>query len=91
MLIELPLSNGQKEAVMAGKKEAKLIIEDAIVEIKGSVARLSNLIDLEMEKYNQLEKGFRDIEDTSEMHSRENQKLKAENERLRQELARKRQ
>lgn len=89
MLIELPLSNGQKEAVMAGKKEAKLIIEDAIVEIKGNVARLSNLIDLEMEKYNQLEKGFRDIEDTEGMYKKENQKLKAENERLRQELARK--
>lgn len=90
MLIELPLSNGQKEAVMAGKKEAKLIIEDAIVEIKGSVARLSNLIDLEMEKYNQLEKGFRDIEDTGEMYKKENTKLRAENERLRMELGRKR-
>ena len=90
MLIELPLSNGQKDAVMAGKKEAKLIIEDAIVEIKGSVARLSNLIDLEMEKYNQLEKGFRDIEDTGEMYKKENTKLRSENERLRMELARKR-
>jgi hypothetical protein len=90
MPIVLPMTSGQKEAVRQGTKEAKLIIEDAIGTIKHSMARLSNLIDLEMDKYNELEGGFRDLENTSEMHSRENQKLKAENERLRQELARKR-
>lgn len=90
MLVELPLKNGQKDAVMAGKKEANLQIEDAISTIKQNRSRLSNLIDLELEKYNELEKGFRDLEDTEEMYKKENTKLRAENERLRMELARKR-
>lgn len=90
MLVELPFTTGRKDAVMAGKKDAKLIIEDAIGTIKLNMARLSNLIDLEMEQYNELEKGFRDIEDTGEMYKKENTKLRAENERLRMELSRKR-
>jgi predicted nucleic acid-binding Zn-ribbon protein len=101
MVVELPFTNGQKDAVMAGKKEAKLIIEDAIGTIKQNMARLSNLIDLEMEKYNELEKGFRDIEDTSETFrgnsmkqyqklASDYERLKKESEGLRQELARKR-
>lgn len=88
-LVELPLTERQKDAVMAEKKEAKLIIEDVISTIKQNVARLSNQIDLEMEKYNELERAFRDIEDTSEMYTKKYTEMKAENERLRQELARK--
>lgn len=101
MVTELPLTNGQKDAVMAGQKEAKMIIEDAIGTIKRNIARMSNLIDLEMEKYNGLEKGFRDLENSFETFrgnsmkqyqklASDYEKLKKENERLRQELARKR-
>ncbi len=101
MIVELPLTKGQKDAVMAGRKEAKLMIEDAISTIKHSMARLSNLIDLEMDKYNELEGGFRDLEDTGETFrgnsmkqyqklASEYERLKQENEGMRQELARKR-
>ena len=97
----LPMTSGQKEVVKQGTKEAKLIIEDAIGTIKHSMARLSNLIDLEMEKYNELEGGFRDLEDTSETFrgnsmkqyqklASDYERLKKENEGLRQELVRRR-
>ena len=82
----LPLTPLQKEAVRAGQKEARAIIENSTTSLKQNVVRLSNLIDTVLEKYETLEKGFLDIADTSETYSRENKVLKAENERLRQLL-----
>lgn len=84
------MTSGQKDAVRQGTKEAKAIIDNNVASLKQNVARLSNLIDLVMEKYQALEAGFLDLADTSEMQGRENQKLKAENDQLRRELARKR-
>lgn len=83
MPVQLPMTPLQKEAVRGGQKEAKAIIENNITSLKQQVARLSNLIDTVLEKYETLERGIRDIEDTSEMYRKEYQVLKAENERLR--------
>lgn len=96
----LPMTSGQKEAVRQGTKEARAIIDNNIASLKQNVTRLSNLIDLVMEKYQFLETGFLDLENTFETYrgnsmkqyqklASEYERLKKENEALRQELARK--
>lgn len=101
MPIALPMTSGQKEAVKQGTKEARAIIDNNIASLKLNVTRLSNLIDLVMEKYQILETGFLDHENAFETFrgnsmnqyqklASDYERLKKENEGLRQELARKR-
>ena len=101
MPIVLPMTSGQKEAVRQGTKEARAIIDNNIASLKLNVTRLSNLIDLVMEKYQILETGFLDNENTFETFrgnsmnqyqklASDYERLKKENEGLRQEMARKR-
>jgi len=101
MPIALPMTSGQKEAVRQGTKEARAIIDNNIASLKLNVTRLSNLIDLVMEKYQILETGFLDNENAFETFrgnsmnqyqklASDYERLKKENEGLRQELARKR-
>lgn len=101
MPIVLPMTSGQKEAVRQGTKEARAIIDNNIASLKLNVTRLSNLIDLVMEKYQILETGFLDNENTFETFrgnsmnqyqklASDYERLKKENEGLRQELARRR-
>ncbi len=101
MPIALPMTSGQKEAVRQGTKEARAIIDNNIASLKLNVTRLSNLIDLVMEKYQILETGFLDHENAFETFrgnsmnqyqklASDYERLKKENEGLRQEMARKR-
>ena len=101
MPIVLPMTSGQKEAVRQGTKEARAIIDNNIASLKLNVTRLSNLIDLVMEKYQTLETGFLDHENAFETFrgnsmnqyqklASDYERLKKENEGLRQEMARKR-
>ena len=95
----LPMTNGQKEAVRQGTKEARAIIDNNTASLKLNATRLSNLIDLVMEKYQTLETGFLDIENAFETFrgnsmnqyqklASDYERLKKENEALRQELRR---
>jgi len=96
----LPMTSGQKEAVRQGTKEARAIIDNNITSFKQNITRLTNLIDLVMEKYQFLETGFLDLENAFETYrgnstkqyqklASEYERLKQENEGMRQELARK--
>lgn len=85
----LPMTSGQKEAVMQGKKEARAIIDNNVDSLKQNVTRLSNLIDLVMEKYQTLETGFLDLENAFETYrgnsTKQYLKLASEYEKLKQD------
>lgn len=98
----LPMTSAQKQAVRDGTKEARAIIDNNIASLKQNITRLSNMIDTVMEKYQILETGFLDLENSSETYRQnsnkqygklasEYERLKKENEKMRNELARKRQ